>query len=50
MFFVRCELLSAEGTVIAENVYWQSQRNDVGDPSNDLAFEADQATWADMTR
>jgi exo-1,4-beta-D-glucosaminidase len=50
VFFVRCELLGASGDVISENVYWQSQRNDdVGDPNGDFAFQANQATWADMT-
>ncbi|WP_319450074.1 MULTISPECIES: glycosyl hydrolase 2 galactose-binding domain-containing protein [unclassified Mycobacterium] len=50
VFFVRCELLDAAGDVIGENVYWQSQRNDdVGDPDRDFAFDANQATWADMT-
>ena len=30
-----------DGTVLAENVYWQSQRNDdVGDPNEDFAFES----------
>ena len=50
VFFVRCQLLGSNGTVIGENVYWQSQRNDdVGDPNGDFAFDANQATWADMT-
>jgi exo-1,4-beta-D-glucosaminidase len=50
VFFVRCELLDADGDVVANNVYWQSQRNDdVGDPNGDFAFQSNQATWADMT-
>ena len=50
VFFVRCELLGPTGDVIAENVYWQSQQNDdVGELSNDFAFEAHQVSWADMT-
>lgn len=50
VFFVRCELIDAAGAVIGENVYWQSQQNDdVGDVNNDWAFDARQATWADMT-
>jgi exo-1,4-beta-D-glucosaminidase len=50
VFFVRCELLDAGGDVVANNVYWQSQRNDdVGDPNGDFAFQSNQATWADMT-
>lgn len=50
VFFVRCELLAADGTVLAENVYWQSQqRDDVGPPANDSAFDSFQVSWADMT-
>jgi exo-1,4-beta-D-glucosaminidase len=50
VFFVRCELLGSDGDVISENVYWQSQRNDdVGDPNEDFAFQANQDSWADMT-
>ncbi len=48
--FVRAQLLDKTGKVVSENVYWQSQRlDDVGDPSNDSAFELKQASWADMT-
>ena len=50
VFFVRCELFDEAGNVVAQNVYWQSQRrDDVGDPRNDSAFELKQASWADMT-
>jgi exo-1,4-beta-D-glucosaminidase len=50
VYFVRCELLDEAGRVLSENVYWQSQqRDDVGDPRNDSAFELKQASWADMT-
>jgi exo-1,4-beta-D-glucosaminidase len=50
VFFVRCELLGADDAVLADNVYWQSQRNDdVGDPNGDFAFQANQASWADMS-
>jgi exo-1,4-beta-D-glucosaminidase len=50
VFFVRAQLLDWSGKVVSENVYWQSQRlDDVGDPSNDSAFELKQASWADMT-
>jgi exo-1,4-beta-D-glucosaminidase len=49
VFFVRCELLDSDG-VVAENVYWQSQvPDDVGPPSNDVAFDTKQVSWADMT-
>jgi exo-1,4-beta-D-glucosaminidase len=48
--FVRAQLLDWSGKVVSENVYWQSQQlDDVGDPSNDVAFELKQASWADMT-
>ena len=50
VFFVRCELLDSAGAVVAENVYWQSQRvDDVGPPANDAAFDSKQVSWADMT-
>ena len=50
VFFVRCEVFDNAGKILAENVYWQSQRrDDVGDPKNDYAFELKQASWADMT-
>lgn len=50
VFFVRCELLAPDGAVLTENVYWQSrQRDDVGPPSNDAAFDSKQVSWADMT-
>lgn len=50
VFFVRCELIGADGAVISENVYWQSQqRDDAGDPAADGPFETRQVSWADMT-
>ncbi|MET0473851.1 MAG: glycoside hydrolase [Mycobacterium sp.] len=50
VFFVRCDVLDPSGRVLADNVYWQSQRNDdVGDPGGDFAFELHQDSWADMT-
>lgn len=50
VFFVRCELLDPSGTVLADNVYWQSRRaDDVGPPANDAAFNSNQVSWADMT-
>ena len=50
VFFVRCELFDRDGKRVADNVYWQSQqRDDVGDPRNDDAFELRQVSWADMT-
>ncbi len=48
--FVRAQLLDKAGNPVTENVYWQSQQlDDIGDPSNDFAFELKQASWADMT-
>jgi len=50
VFFVRCQLLAADGGVITENVYWQSQvPDDVGPPANDAAFDSRQVSWANMT-
>ena len=50
VFFVRCELLDPGGSLLADNVYWQSQTaDDVGPPSNDSAFDSRQISWADMT-
>jgi exo-1,4-beta-D-glucosaminidase len=50
VFFVRAQLLDKSGKVVSENVYWQSQQpDDVGNPSNDSAFELKQTSWADMT-
>ena len=50
MFFVRLDLRDAAGALVADNTYWQSQRrDDVGDPTNDQAFELRPAAWADMT-
>ncbi len=50
VFFVRCQLFDNTGEVVADNVYWQSQqRDDIGDPKNDSAFDLKQASWADMT-
>lgn len=50
VFFVRCELLDSAGQVVADNTYWQSQqRDDLGAPANDRAFELRQTSWADLT-
>lgn len=50
VFFVRCQLTDNAGTVLAENVYWQSQTpDDVGPPDNDAAFDSKQVSWANMT-
>ncbi|MDR3660961.1 MAG: glycoside hydrolase, partial [Mycobacterium sp.] len=49
VFFVRCELVNQTGEVLANNDYWQSQQDDIGDPRKDDAFELRQTRWADMT-
>ena len=50
VYFVRCELFDGTGKVLTENVYWQSTKDDdLGDPSNDKAFDLKMASWADMT-
>ncbi len=50
VFFVRCQLFRSSGEIIAENIYWQSQKDDdLGDRKNDGAFSLQQASWADMT-
>ena len=50
VFFVRCQLFDARGSLIVENTYWQSQHDDVlGPRSNDGAMSMKQEAWADMT-
>jgi exo-1,4-beta-D-glucosaminidase len=50
VYFVRCELFDGTGKLLAENVYWQSTKDDdLGDPANDKAFDLKMAGWADMT-
>jgi len=50
VYFVRCELLDGSGNVLAENIYWQSTKDDdLGDPKNDSPQDLKQISWADMT-
>jgi exo-1,4-beta-D-glucosaminidase len=50
VYFVRCELFDSRRNHIAENVYWQSTKDDdLGDPKNDDSFDLQQRSWADMT-
>ncbi|HTZ90700.1 MAG TPA: hypothetical protein VMA71_10170 [Alloacidobacterium sp.] len=50
VYFVRCELFDRSGKLASENVYWQAvKQDDLGDPSNDKAFDLQQTVWADMT-
>jgi len=53
VYFVRCELFDNSGARLAENVYWQSTKDDdVGTPNpNEImaAMKDQQESWADMT-
>ena len=50
VFFVRCQLFDSAGKLLADNTYWQSQKDDdMGDRKNDSAFDLKQDSWADMT-
>jgi exo-1,4-beta-D-glucosaminidase len=50
VFFVRCQLFDAQGKLLVENTYWQSQKDDdLGARKNDLAMDLRQDSWADMT-
>ena len=50
VFFVRCQLFDSAGTLVADNTYWQSQKDDdMGDRKNDSALDLKQDSWADMT-
>jgi len=43
-------LSDSAGTLVAENTYWQSQKDDdMGDRKNDSAFDLKQDSWADLT-
>lgn len=49
-YFVRCQLSSADGTPMVDNLYWQSTTDDdIGGPQNETAFILKQVTWADFT-
>jgi exo-1,4-beta-D-glucosaminidase len=50
VFFVRCQLFDAQGKLLVENTYWQSQKDDdLGARKNDMAMDLRQDSWADMT-
>jgi len=50
VFFVRCQLFDGAGSMLVDNTYWQSQKDDdLGGPSNDDALNLKQTSWADMT-
>src|ERR1022692_1532441 len=50
VFFVRCQLFDDTGKLVAENTYWQSQKDDdLGARSHDAVMTLRQDKWADMT-
>src|SRR5215469_4360983 len=50
VYFVRCQMTDAAGTLLAENVYWQStEPDDLGPPTNDRQFQAQWAQLGDMS-
>ena len=49
-YFVRCDLTAADGSPLAENVYWESTTDDdLGPASNDKQFTTELVKWADLT-
>ena len=50
VFFVRCQLFDGSGQLVAENTYWQSQKDDdLGARAHDQVMTLLQDKWADMT-
>jgi len=50
VFFVRCQLRDRNGQALADNVYWDSNSEDVlGPPDKEKAFDSSQIAWADLT-
>ena len=49
-YFVRCRMSAADGTVLADNTYWESTTDDdLGDPKNDDQFTTKLVKWADLS-
>ncbi len=49
-YFVRCQFIGPEGSLLMENVYWESMTDDdLGSPSNDDQFTTKLEKWADLT-
>lgn len=49
-FFVRCQLKSSDGRLLADNVYWQSTTDDdLGSPDTEDGYRLTQRSWADLT-
>ena len=50
VFFVRLQLKDASGSVLAENVYWASNADDVvGNPNDPAQFKTELEKWADFS-
>jgi len=49
-YLVHCQLNGADGSVLAENTYWESTTDDdLGSPKNDDQFTTRLVKWADLT-
>jgi exo-1,4-beta-D-glucosaminidase len=49
-YFVRCRMSAADGSVLADNTYWESRTDDdLGSPKNDDQFTTKLVKWADLT-
>ena len=49
-YFVRCQFTGPEGSLLAQNAYWESiTDDDLGSPSNDDQFTTKLEKWADLT-
>jgi exo-1,4-beta-D-glucosaminidase len=49
-YFVRCRMSAADGTVLADNTYWESTTDDdLGSPKNDDQFTTKLVKWADLS-
>ena len=49
-YFVRCRMSAANGTVLADNTYWESTTDDdLGSPKNDDQFTTKLVKWADLS-
>jgi len=49
-YFVRCRMSAADGSVLADNTYWESTTDDdLGSPKNDDQFITKLVKWADLS-
>jgi exo-1,4-beta-D-glucosaminidase len=49
-YFVRCRMSAANGTVLADNTYWESTTDDdLGSPKNDDQFTTKLVKWANLS-